>query len=163
MRQRFNIFDAYYNEEDFILYPGRVATAAGIIGFLTGIIITRLTIYDIFTIVVIPILFGYAGLTGSWGFYLTNRWFMKYRYRMHLYLWYVLRIPVIAAGSVLGLCGWGLLEHFILLLAINARGGILGSQLVLLPIVGRKFAKLLRRSPLDKNPPEATPPYYIQQ
>jgi len=160
MSQQYHMFDPF-NEEDFLLRPGRLATTAGLIGFLCGIVITLLTIYDIFTIVVIPLLFGYLGLTGFWGAYNISQWFRRYRYRMHKHVWNVLRIPVLALGVVLGVCGWGVMEHFTLLLAVDAKGSIFGSQLVLLPVVGRKFAKILRRSPYQ-NSHNTSPPYFYQ-
>ncbi len=62
---------------------------------------------------------GYLFLTGFWGAHNTNRWFIKYKYRLPTIIWHIVRIPIVLGGIILGFLLWGLLEHLFLLLAME--------------------------------------------
>ena len=140
-----------YNQDEYLLYVGRLATGSGLIGLVLGLIFSLVMGFSGILLAFFTVLAGYLFLTGFWGGYNTNRWYRKFRYRIPSVLWKISRIFIVAGGAVLGWLVWGIFEHFILLLAMGAEGnpGMILSQVILLPKIGPKVA-----SKMDYHPSE---------
>ncbi len=141
-----------YDQDEYFLYTGRLATASGLVGIVLGVLLSTLSGSGRFATIVVPIVFAYLFVTGFWGAYNLNQWFMRYRYRLPIVIWHIMRIPVLLVGVIAGVFGWGVLEHFVLLLAMDARFGLLGAQLILIPGIGRKIGQLLKYHPGAADP-----------
>lgn len=133
-----------YNQDRFIINLGRKATIYGIIGFFVGIIAAFLLSFSKIAIFITAIIFSFFFTSSFWGVHNLKMWFNKYRYRMPKFIWYFLNIFVYLAGIFVGLVGYGFIDHFLLLLAMdqNKKGtGLIGAQIILLPYVGKLYAE----------------------
>lgn len=140
----------YFNENEFILNNGRKATGSGIIGLIIGFILSLILSFTTFGTILMMLFSCYLFLTGFWGGYKLNFWFRKFRYRMPIYLWHVSRVFVIFVGILLGIVGYGVFEHFILLLAMGSSSdgpGMIASQIILLPYVGKYYSDRINYDP----------------
>ncbi|RCW58740.1 MULTISPECIES: hypothetical protein [Halanaerobium] len=132
-----------YNQDQFIIKLGRKATISGLIGFLCGLIAAFLLSFSIIAIAFTAIIFSFFFTSAFWGIHNLKMWFNKYRYRMPEYLWYFLNIFVYLGGVIVGLIGYGFIEHFLLLLAMDQHKkgtGLIGAQIILLPYLGKIYA-----------------------
>ena len=137
----------YYNnnqnsEDYFIIKAGRKATTSGLIAMVIAFSIAIFNSWHPLGSIFF-VLFGiYVGITGFWGAYQTNKWFRKFKYKMNDFLWKILKIPVILIGAFLGLLVWGLIEHLLLVIAMedtvnkNLFSSFLIAIAILIPIVG---------------------------
>ena len=141
-----------FGPNEYLLSTGRLATGFGLFGLALGLILSIPTGTDALSIIAVTVIFGYLGVTGFWGAYNIDRWFRKYRYRMPKPAWYVLRVLFIILGIIGGALGYGAIEHFILLLAMDAPLGLFGAQLILLPFAGRKLGQLMKYNPATADP-----------
>ena len=108
------------NSEDFYLIKtGRKATTSGLIFMIIALVIALLNSWNTVGTIFFMLFGAYVGTTGFWGGYNTNLWFRKQKYSMNDLVWKVLRIPVIILGSFLGLIVWGLIEHLLLVIAME--------------------------------------------
>lgn len=133
-----------YNQDFYYINLGRKATLIAIIAFTIGIIFASLVSASKITIFFTALIFAYIGLSSFWGAYNLSKWFKKYRYRMPKYLWYFLNIFVYLIGIIIGLTGYGFIEHFLLVLAIEQQQdniGLISAQIILLPILGAIYAE----------------------
>lgn len=133
-----------YNQDLYYLNLGRKATLIAIIGFIIGIIIAFLFSFSKIAIFFTALIFAYIALSSFWGAYNLSKWFKKYRYRMPKYLWFLLNIFIYLAGIIVGLIGYGFIEHFLLVLAIDQQKdniGLISAQIILIPYLGSKYAK----------------------
>ncbi|MGM0499903.1 MAG: hypothetical protein ACQERL_06800 [Bacillota bacterium] len=133
-----------YNQDLYYLNLGRKATLIAIIGFTIGIIFAFLLSFSKIAIFFTALIFAYIALSSFWGAYNLSKWFKKYRYRMPKYLWYLLNIFIYLAGIIVGLIGYGFIEHFLLVLAIDQQKdniGLISAQIILIPYLGSKYAK----------------------
>lgn len=143
-----------FNEDDYLLRKGRLATTSGLIGIAAALVVSSLSRFSVLGSIVFALVFFYLFTCGFWGAYNVNQWFRRYRYRMPLVLWHILRVFAVVIGAGLGIFGWGVFEHFLLLLAMGVpKLGIVGAQLILLPVVGRRFARLLKYDPYSAELP----------
>ncbi|SFL52454.1 hypothetical protein [Halanaerobium salsuginis] len=133
-----------YNQDQYLINLGRKATTSALIGLLLAVILTfYFSLSKIITFFII-ILFIYIFGTAFWGINKLKMWFNKYRYRLPSYIWYPAHLIIYLVGFLLGIIGYGFIEHFLLLLAMeqNKRGaGFIGSQIILLPYLGNLYAK----------------------
>lgn len=132
-----------YNQDQYIIRLGRKATISGLIGFGLGLAAAFLFSFSKIAAVFTAIIFAYFFTSSFWGIYDLKMWFNKYRYRMPQYLWYFLNIFVYLGGIFVGLVGYGFIEHFLLLLAMDQHKkgtGLIGAQIILLPYLGRIYA-----------------------
>ncbi|MFW5980459.1 MAG: hypothetical protein ACOCRB_00415 [Halanaerobiaceae bacterium] len=148
----------YMNQDEYLLYVGRLATGSGIIGLVGGLVFSLAIGFSGILLIFFTLLTGYLFLTGFWGGYKLNRWFRKFKYRMPTALWAVSRIPVVGFGIIAGWIVWGIFEHFILLLAMGAEGnpGMILSQFILVPKIGQGIADKMDYNPseVEIGPPE---------
>jgi len=108
------------NSEDyFLIKTGRKATTSGLIFMLLAFIFALSNSWNTVGTIFFMLFGTYVGITGFWGGYNTNLWFRKHKYSMNDLVWKVLRIPVIILGSFLGLIVWGLIEHLLLVIAME--------------------------------------------
>lgn len=146
----------YFNQDEFLLHQGRLATGFGLIGAAVGIVVSYILGFTTLGTILMTAFTGYLGLTGFWGGYKMNLWIRKYKYRMPTLLWHVLRILAAAAGVIMGVVLWGVFEHFILLLAMGGTGdpGLIASQIILLPKLGSWYADRINYNPsqVEVNP-----------
>lgn len=141
----------YMNQDEYLVYVGRLATGSGLIGLAIGLIFSLILGFSGMLLAFFTVLAGYIFLTGFWGGYNINRWFRKFRYRMPSVIWNISRVIVVAVGVIMGWIVWGIFEHFILLLAMGAEGnpGMMLSQVILFPIIGSKVADKMDYHPSD--------------
>ena len=133
-----------YNQDLYYLNLGRKATLIAILGFMIGIIFAFSISFSKIAMLFTALIFAYIAISSFWGIYNLNRWFQKYRYRMPKYLWYFLNIFIYLAGIIVGLIGYGFIEHFLLVLAIDQQKnniGLISAQIILIPYLGSKYAK----------------------
>jgi len=133
-----------YNQDLYYLNLGRKATLIAILGFVIGIIFAFSISFSKIAMLFTALIFAYIAISSFWGIYNLNRWFQKYRYRMPKYLWYFLNIFIYLAGIIVGLIGYGFIEHFLLVLAIDQQKdniGLISAQIILIPYLGSKYAK----------------------
>lgn len=133
-----------YNQDQFIVNLGRKATISGLAGLIIGIIFAYLFSFSKVAIFFTAVFFSCFFTSSFWGIHNLKMWYNKYRYRMPKYLWYFLSIFVYFAGILVGLIGYGFIEHFLLLLAMgqHKKGtGLIGAQIILLPYLGKIYAK----------------------
>ncbi|MGM0437392.1 MAG: hypothetical protein ACQEQD_03880 [Bacillota bacterium] len=108
------------NSEDYYLIKtGRQATTSGLIVMIIALIIALLNSWNTVGTIFFMLFGAYVGITGFWGGYNTNLWFRKHKYSMNDLIWKILKIPVIISGSFLGLLVWGLIEHLLLVIAME--------------------------------------------
>lgn len=132
-----------YNQDQFIIRLGRKATIYGVIGFFLGIIAAFFLSFSKIAIIITAVIFSMFFTSSFWGVHNLKMWFNKYRYRMPKFLWYFLNIFVYLAGIFVGLIGYGFIEHFLLLLAMDQHKkgtGLIGAQIILLPYLGQLYA-----------------------
>ena len=132
-----------YNQDQYIIKLGRTATISGLIGFGLGLAAAFLLSFSKIAVIFTAIIFAYFFTSSFWGIHNLNMWFNKYRYRMPQYLWYFLNIFVYLGGIFVGLVGYGFIEHFLLLLAMDQHKkgtGLIGAQIILLPYLGKIYA-----------------------
>lgn len=132
-----------YNQDRFIINQGRKATFYGIFGFLFGLIGTFLLAVPIIAVIAAAVLFSVIFTSSFWGIQKIKMWFNKYRYRIPKYLWYILNIFIYPTGVLLGLVGYGFIEHFLLLLAMSQHKkgtGLISAQIILMPYLGELYA-----------------------
>lgn len=132
-----------YNEDDRLIRNGRIATTSGLAGGITGIILSAAAHLSTGSGIIVVLLFSYIGLSGYWGasvFYEKSR---RYKYRMPEILFRVVQFPIVATGVAIGLIGYGIYEHLILLISIQTRGNIrfAKAQMILTPILGPVYQK----------------------
>mgnify|MGYP006283637591 CR=1 FL=1 len=133
-----------YNQDQFVIKLGRKATVSGLIGFIIGLISAFLLSFSTVGVFFTAIIFSYFFTSSFWGIHNLKMWYNKYRYRMPEYLWYFLSIFVYAFGVFVGLVGYGFIEHFLLLLAMDQHKkgtGLIGAQIILLPYLGNIYAE----------------------
>lgn len=133
-----------YNQDLYYINLGRKATLISIIGFVIGIIFAFSLSLSKIAIVFTALIFAYIALSSFWGTHNLAKWFKKYRYRMPQYLWYFLNVFVYLAGIIIGLIGYGFIEHFLLVLAIDQQKeniGLISAQIILIPYLGSKYAE----------------------
>jgi len=133
-----------YNQDLYYLNLGRKATLIAILGFVIGIIFAFSISFSKIAMLFTALIFAYIAISSFWGIYNLNKWFQKYRYRMPKYLWYFLNIFIYLAGIIIGLIGYGFIEHFLLVLAIDQQKnniGLISAQIILIPYLGSKYAK----------------------
>lgn len=108
------------NSEDyFLIKKGREATTSGLIFMISAFIIAVLNSWNIVGTVFFMLFGAYIGITGFWGAHNTNLWFRKQKYQMNNLIWKILRIPIVIIGFFLGLIVWGLIEHLLLVIAME--------------------------------------------
>ena len=108
------------NSEDYYLIKtGRKATTSGLIVMLIAFIIALLNSWNTVGTIFFMLFGAYVGITGFWGGYNINLWFRRQKYSMNGLVWSILKIPVIIFGSFLGLLVWGLVEHLLLIIAME--------------------------------------------
>lgn len=127
----------------YLIKAGRKATSFGLLALIIGVILSKIMELNPVLMVMIPLVFAYCFLSFYWGGYKANLWFNKYKYRMPSKLWLILRYPVIVLGAITGILLWGFMEHFFLLMAIMTKleRGLILSQLILCPVLGRWVAR----------------------
>ena len=133
-----------YDQDRYYINLGRKATTSGLIGFLLGIIVAFLLSFSSIAVFLTAFIFAFIFNSSFWGAHKLGMWFKKYRYRMPIYLWYFLSVFVYFIGILLALIGYGFIEHFLLLLAIEQQDkgpGFIGAQIILLPYLGELYAK----------------------
>ena len=133
-----------YNQDQFVINLGRKATISGLIGLILGIIFAYLFSFSGVAIFFTALIFSYIFTSSFWGIHNLKMWYNKFRYRMPKYLWYFLSIFVYSAGFLVGLIGYGFIEHFLLLLAMDQQKkgtGLIGAQIILLPYLGKIYAE----------------------
>ena len=133
-----------YNQDQFVIKLGRKATVSGLVGLVVGLISAFLLSFSMIGIFFTAIIFSYIFTSSFWGIHNLKMWYNKYRYRMPEYLWYFLSIFVYLLGILLGLIGYGFIEHFLLILAIEQQKkgpGLIGAQIILLPYLGKLYAE----------------------
>ncbi|MGM0409813.1 MAG: hypothetical protein ACQEQF_03540 [Bacillota bacterium] len=152
----------YYNnnhnsEDYFIIKAGRKATTSGLIAMLIALSISIFNAWPPIASIFF-VLFGiYVGITGFWGAHQSNIWFRKFKYKMNDLLWKILKIPVILAGAILGLLVWGLVEHLLLVIAMedtvskNHFSSFLIAIAILIPVLGPWIEKKINYSTKIKN------------
>ena len=133
-----------YNQDRFIINLGRKATLYGIIGFLCGLISALLLSFSEIAIFFTALFFSFFFTSSFWGVHNLKMWFNKYRYKMPKYIWYFLNIFVYLGGIIVGIIGYGFIEHFLLLLAMDQHKkgtGLIGAQIILFPYLGDFYAE----------------------
>lgn len=137
-----------FNEDDYVIYTGRLATSCGLFGMVLGLILSSIFSFTTLGTVLAMIGLAYLFTTGFWGAYNLDRWFRRYKFRIPTTLWQLLRVPVVILGLVLGIIGWGVFEHFILLLAMGLPSpGLIAAQIILLPWIGSWFSNYIDYNP----------------
>ena len=107
------------SEDDYLIQTGRLATSSGLIFMFIALIISVINSWNIVGTIAFMLFGAYVGTTGFWGGHHTNRWFRRFKYRMNSIIWNISRVPVIAFGALLGLLVWGLIEHLLLVIAME--------------------------------------------
>ena len=133
-----------YNQDNYIINQGKKATIYGIIGFLFGFAAAILLSFSKIALLFTAIIFAYFFVSSFWGIHSLKMWFNKYRYRMPQYIWYFLNIFVYLGGIIVGIIGYGFIEHFLLLLAMDQHKkgtGLIGAQIILFPYLGDFYAE----------------------
>lgn len=133
-----------YNQDQYFINLGRKATAAALAAFFLGIAVALVFSLSILTLFFTAIIFAYIALSSFWGIYNLEKWFKKYRYKMPKYLWYFLNLFIIIAGIIVGCFGYGFIEHFLLVLAVEQQKdnlNLITAQIILLPYLGPKYAE----------------------
>ncbi|MBF8436494.1 hypothetical protein I0Q91_05355 [Halanaerobiaceae bacterium Z-7014] len=141
------------SEDQYLLVLGRRSTGSAIIGFLIGIIISLINNFNIPGLIFFSLFVAYLTGTAFWGVYKLNRWFYKYRSKMPDPIWQIFRVPVWAAGILIGIMFYGAFQQFILLLALDDGSGkptVLQSIIILTPYIGPKYADKINYSPHGK-------------
>ncbi|MGM0419698.1 MAG: hypothetical protein ACQEQG_01765 [Bacillota bacterium] len=139
-----------YNEDDYLLRLGRIANGCGLIGIVVGIMLSVLWNYSTPGIVFFALFAGYLGMSSFWGVYKLNRWFQRYKAKMPLSLWYLFRIGVWGAGTLVGILFYGAFQQFILTLALDdgsGKPGLIQSIIILMPYIGPKYADKINYNP----------------
>lgn len=138
-----------YNQDQFIIKLGRKATLSGIVGLVLGLIAGFLLSFSKLGIIVTAIIFSGFFTSSYWGVHKLKMWYKKYEYRLNKYIWYALFPFVFLTGILLGAVGYGIIEHFLLLLAMDQQkkgAGLIGAQIILIPYLGDYYAKKINYS-----------------
>ena len=136
-----------FDEDQYLMNKGRKATSTGLIGMLLMLLYSFINNISPFFTVTLTFIVGYIFLTGFWGGYNINKWFLKYRSQMPDFVWQIARIPVISLGIILGPLLWGLLEHLFLMLAMEDTideshfSSFIAVFILLLPIIGPWYSR----------------------
>ena len=144
------MYHKHQSEDDYLLTLGRRCTGLAIIGFIIGIIISLLNNFNIPGTIFFSLFTAYLTGTAFWGVYKLNRWFYRYRSKMPDPIWQITRVPVWAAGILIGILFYGAFQQFILLLALDdgsGKPGLLASVLILTPVIGPRFTDYINYSP----------------
>lgn len=133
-----------YNQDQYYINLGKKATISGLVGFFFGIIFALLVSFPIIAVFITAFIFAYLFTSSYWGIHKLKMWFKKYRYQMPIYIWHFLSIFVYFFAIIISVIGYGFIEHFLLLLAIEQQDkgpGFIGAQIILLPYLGKLYAK----------------------
>ena len=145
------------SEDDFLIKAGRKATTSGIIFMFIAFIIALINSWNTVGTIAFILFGAYVGITAFWGGHHTNLWFRKFKYRMNNVIWNILRIPVIALGSFLGLLVWGVVEHLLLVIAMEDTvesynfASLFIAAALLIPILGPWLEEYINYSTRVKN------------
>ena len=133
-----------YNQDQYYINLGKKATISGLVGFLFGIVFALLVSFPVIAVFITAFIFAYLFTSSYWGIHKLKMWFKKYRYQMPIYIWHFLSIFVYFFAIIISVIGYGFIEHFLLLLAIEQQDkgpGFIGAQIILLPYLGELYAK----------------------
>ena len=145
------------NEDDYLIYIGRLATGSGIIGMLIALTISLIYSWPTLGAVAFMLFGGYVGTTGFWGAHQSKKWFRKYKYKMNSIIWHIVRVLVIIIGFFLGLIVWGIIEHLLLIIAMEETVGddhfssLIITLALLIPYLGPHLEEAINYSPRVQN------------
>ncbi len=132
-----------YNEDERLFQRGRQATGCAIVGMLSALVVSTISHLPVDSGVIVVLLFFYSGLSGYWGAHVFHEKSRRLKYKVPGIVFRFLQMVIIVLGAIIGLVGYGLYEHFILLLSVQTRynTGFFSAQIILTPGLGKYFQR----------------------
>ncbi len=147
------------NEDDYMLYLGRISTGMGIAGIFLGILISLFAGFSRPALFFFSLFAGYIGLSGFWGIHRVHKSLRKYRWQLPDLVYKFFKLLAIPPGIILGMLFYGAFQQFVLLLALDdgsGKPGLFQSVLILTPYLGPWYAEKINYNPYGRkhqNPP----------
>lgn len=141
------------NEDDYMLYLGRLSTGSGIAGFFIGVLISLLWGFSLLGLIFFGLFTGYIGLSGFWGIHRINKSLRKYRWKVPGLIYKIFKVLAIPPGIILGMLFYGAFQQFVLLLALDdgsGKPGLFQSLLILTPYLGPWYAERIDYNPYGR-------------
>lgn len=136
-----------YNRDQYVLNQGKEATFFGIIGILIALLVSIFLSLSYIAALISAAVAYYLFISAFWGINNLNLWTNKLRYKLPKFIWYILKLFSYPLGLIIGVVGYGFIEHFLLLIAIEhqySKLNLLTAQIILFPYLGDKYLEHIR-------------------
>ncbi len=141
------------NEDDYMLYLGRLSSSLGIVGFFIGVLISIISGFSNLELVFFSLFTGYIGFSGFWGVHRVYKSLRKYRWKLPDIVYKLGKILAIPPGIILGMLFYGAFQQFVLLLALDdgsGKPGLFQSLIILTPYLGPWYAEKIDYNPYGR-------------